>query len=559
MKKIAKLLCLVLVVVMAVGILAACSSDKKSGTTDKGSTSTTGTSGSSSSGSSSGSSSSTGDKAATEEEVDYAAKVDTYTLLAPLFGELPDLKDEVLYQMIREQFGINWDITWVSSSDYTTKFQTVLSSGDIPDVVVATSLLNSTLNQCIADGYFADLTDYLGDFSKYPNMLNNSTEGAWNYVKTADGTKIVGIPRNRAALEMVIYMRKDWMDKFGYKVEDIKTVWDWKDAIVKIAKGDPDGNGKDDTVGFAAFGYTLGDGYITDNMASAFGAYNGQKDEDGGLYYYELTDGWIDYIQFAHEMYKDGAVSKEFSVLSLSEANDMFTAGLAVSYCRTGTWAWGYEDNLKNNLGIADAEVIALPALKGTNGNTTAVQTTGVYGAYFLNSELSEYDLLKLLNFYEKTNVEEWHNYAFFGMEDRDYVIAADGSKETTQYGKDNIMRYQSLQQVIMTMANTELKLYSTGAPKEFNDKIKAAALTYLEPDANIRINHFRAINSESWATVWPKYKSKYEENTVKAIVGEMSIDEYRDYIHNLRSQPDMKQCWQEFAKHDALLFPDGY
>ena len=45
---------------------------------------------------------------------------------------------------------------------------------------------------------------------------------------------------------------------------------------------------------------------------------------------------------------------------------------------------------------------------------------------------------------------------------------------------KDNIEKYQFLQQVVMTIANTEMKLVSTSAPKEYNDKIKAA-LTYLE------------------------------------------------------------------------------
>lgn len=543
---ITKVLCIVLTVVLATGLLAACSSGNK-GANDNTTqdTATTGTT-------------ANNDTQSQDTAEDFTSEVTKYTLMAPLFGDLPDISDEELYKMIQDQTGIDWDVTWVSSSDYTTKFQTVLSSGDITDVIVTTNLLDTTLNKCIKDGYFADLTDYLGDFSKYPNLIKNETKNAFNYVTTGE-KRIMAIPRSRADLEMVIYMRKDWMDKLGYTVDQIKTVYDWKDMIVDIAKNDPDGNGKNDTLGYAAWGFNLGDGYLTDNMASAFGAYNGQKDEDGGLYYLTLTDGFMDYVQFANEMYKDGAVSQEFSVLSLSEASDMFNAGLAASYCRTGTWGWGYEKNLTQNLGIADAEVIALPYLKGTGDNTTAVRTTGVYGAYYLNSELTDYDLKKLLNFYEYTCNEEWHNYAFYGMEGRDYTVDANGTKVATEYGANNIMRYQSLQQVVTTIANTEMKLVSTSAPKEFNDKIKASALTYLEPEANVTVNHFRAINSESWAKVWPLYQSTFEENTVKAIVGTISMDEYRKYVTDLRAQDDMKKCWQEFAAHDAQLFPDGY
>jgi putative aldouronate transport system substrate-binding protein len=303
------------------------------------------------------------------------------------------------------------------------------------------------------------------------------------------------------------------MDKAGYAVEDIKTLEQWKDAIVDIAASDPDGNGKDDTLGYAAFSYNLGDGYMTDNMCSAFGAYDGQKDADGGLFYWGMTDGWVDYIKFANEMYADGAVSKEFSVLSVSEASDMFKAGLAVSYIRTGTWGWGYED----------------------------------------------YDVAKMLNFYEGTCNEEWHTYAFYGIEGRDYEVNDEGVKVATDYGKDNVNKYQFLQQVTTTIANTEMKLVSTSAPKSFNDKIKENALTYLEPEANIKLNHFRAIKSDSWATVWPLYQSTYEENTVKTIVGQMSIEDYKAYIEELRAQDDMKTCWQEFAANDAVLFPGGY
>ncbi len=547
MKKMStKVLSFVLAVIFVTGLLTACSSGSKvaNDNTTQEPASTTATA--------------NNDTQKQGPAEDFTSEVTKYTLMAPLFGDLPDISDEELYKMIREQTGIDWDVTWVSSSDYTTKFQTVLASGDITDVIVTTNLLDTTLNKCIKDGYFADLTDYLGDFSKYPNLINNETKNAFNYVTSSD-KRIMAIPRSRADLEMVIYMRKDWMDKLGYTVDQIKTVDDWKNMVVDISKKDPDGNSKADTLGYAAWGYNLGDGYLTDIMSSAFGAYNGQKDEAGGLYYPNLTDGFVDYIEFANKMYKEGAVSKEFSVLGLSEASDMFNAGLAASYVRTGTWGWGYEKNLKENLGLADAEVIALPYLKGTGDNTTATRTTGVYGAYYLNSELEDYDIKKLLNFYEYTCNEEWHTYAFYGMEGRDYTVDANGSKVATEYGANNVMKYQSLQQVVTTIANTEMKLVSTSAPKEFNDKIKAAALTYTEPAANIKLNHFRAINSDSWAKVWPLYQKTYEENTVMAIVGSMNMDEYRKYISDLRAQDDMKKCWQEFAAHDAQLFPDGY
>ncbi len=537
-----KMLSLALAVLLTAGSMSACASNE-------------GQAGESSQASNSSSSSvENSNDASSDGNQDFTAEVSTYSITCPLFTNLPTIEGEELYEMLTEQTGVAWDATWISSSDYTTKFQTLLASRDLPDVLVSTNLLDTSLSQAIDEGCFRDLSGFLGDFSQYPNLVNNSTPNAFNYVKKSDGA-IYGVPRSRAQLEMCIFMRKDWMDKYGYDVEDIKTVWDWKDCIVDIASKDPDGNGVNDTMGFAAHDYSLGSSYVVDMMCSAFGAYNRQTDEDGGLYYPQLTDGFMDYVEFAHELYEEGAISKEFAVLKNTDADEMFKNGLAVSFCRTGPYAWSYENNLKQNMGIEDAEIIALPYLKGTDDNTTAVQTTGVYGAYHLNAQLDDYDIQKLLNFYEKTCNEEWHTYAFYGLEGRDYEVDDTGWKVATDYGITNEGNFKSLQQIVTTIANDDMKLISTSGTKEFNDKIIASALTYLEPEANIKINPFRAVDSASWGKVWPLYQNTFETNTANTIAGLMSMDDYRKYVTQLREQDDMKACWQEFAESDKVLF----
>ncbi len=527
---------LVLVLMMTVSLLTACGSKSDSSSTTSDSSSTTSTSETT--------------PEATKEETSANSEVTEVSIMAPLFVELPNEQSEV-YQTLTDETGIKWNITWVSSSDYTTKFQTVLASGDLPDVVISTDLLNTSLNQGIQSGYFADLTDIFGDFSNYPNLLNNSTKGAFNYVTTTEG-RIMGVPRTRAQIEMSILMRQDWMDKCGIAVP--KDIWEWKDALATIVKSDVDGNGKDDTIGYAAHAFLLGGGYIDDNMSSAFGAYNGQKDEEGGLIYYQLTDGYYDYVNFVKEMYDEGIISSEFSVMSLSETEELFQTGKAASYTRTGTYAWTYQDAL-SKIDPA-AQVTVLPAMKGTENNTTAVLSTGVYGAFFINSQLPAEKIKQIVDYFEYTCTPEFHDYAFFGLEGYHYDVQADGTKKMTEAGVAEANDFKSLQQVVTTIANLDMKLFNQSAPKEFNDKVISTVSNYADIG---RVNHFRAINSKSWSTVWSKNQSTFEENTILAVCGEMSMEDYKQYVVDLRSQDDMKACFKEFAENDGMLFPEGY
>jgi hypothetical protein len=48
------------------------------------------------------------------------------------------------------------------------------------------------------------------------------------------------------------------------------------------------------------------------------------------------------------------------------------------------------------------------------------------------------------------------------------------------------------------------------------------------------------------------------ESNTVKAIVGQISMADYRAYIQRLRNMPEFKKAFQEFAAQKKDKFPNG-
>src|SRR5690606_26671326 len=135
-------------------------------------------------------------------------------------------------------------VLWVPDNEYEAKFDLVLASGELPDVIMENDYNKPNLVNAINQGAFWDLTAMLGYFSEYSNLWGDMRPGSWQYVKY-DG-KIMGIPRSRASIDQGIMVRKEWMTKLN--IPTPTTMDEFTDALRKISKSDPDGNGKNDTI-----------------------------------------------------------------------------------------------------------------------------------------------------------------------------------------------------------------------------------------------------------------------------------------------------------------------
>lgn len=193
---------------------------------------------------------------------------------------------------------------WVPSGDYDTKFDLVLASGNLPEIIVSTNMTRPTLLQAINQGAFWDLTPFLGDFSKYPNMKNNSGPNVWNFMKL-DG-KVYGIPRNRPQIDLGIKMRKDWLDKLNLPIPT--TIDEYAADLKKIVDSDVDGNGKKDTIGIIGHGFLLADG--DDTYSGAFGGLDPVYDKDGGMIKNQLTPNYTEMVSWFRKLYADGILAK---------------------------------------------------------------------------------------------------------------------------------------------------------------------------------------------------------------------------------------------------------
>ena len=152
-------------------------------------------------------------------------------IMAPLLQEVPSLDNEY-YTILQEMTNTKLDIIWVPDDDYNTRFDLVMASGDLPEVITMGDYTRATLLQGIQNGAFWDLTDILGDMSEYPNLRDGMTPGSWKYVNY-DG-RIMGIPRSRSMIDNGIIYRHDWLEELNLPIPT--TVDEFYETMKRIAQ-----------------------------------------------------------------------------------------------------------------------------------------------------------------------------------------------------------------------------------------------------------------------------------------------------------------------------------
>ena len=464
------------------------------------------------------------------------------SFVSPNWEDAPDFNNE-WYTRFFEETNTKWSINFIPANDYQNKYDLILSSGDLPDVIMSEDANRPSTIQAIQNGAFWDLTPLLGDFSSYPNLRDNPTPNAFKYASYQGN--IWGIPRSRPQVDLGISIRKDWLEKLG--LPEPTTVEEYKDTLGAIVNGDPDGNGQNDTIGLVGWFYNVTEASTV--LQNAFGVNHTEPDENGGLVHPRLKDEMADFVSYLNEMYDLGILSKEFSVMKNTQGEDIIISGRAASY---GYNIWrDYDYSEKTKVTQPEAEFETLLPMTGPKG-TTAFLTKGNYGFFHMNKKLPEEKVLRLLDYFEYTCTEDMTLKGYYGWEGVHFNYDENGTRVMTEVGKREIGT--GIQQPLPMVANTWAKVVCVTAPKDYNDA-KLERVGVIQEMGNI--DRFTCFSSPAWTEAWPQVQSEYEANYVKAVAGQMTIDDFRAYLAELRERPEFKQAFQEFAQANKDIFGD--
>ena len=286
----------------------------------------------------------------------YGKEVDPTDKSLPA-GDTPENNQYSRY--VKDNLNIDTKVTWqaATGTNYEQKVNLAISSNDLPDALVVKDI---QLRAMVKAGQLEDLTDA---FNRYASPAMKSymekTNGVSAEAVTFDG-KMYAIPSIQVHSDGVhqMWIRKDWLDKLG--LEPPKTVEELENVAKAFVEQDPDGNGKNDTIGiagqqnggrlYANFLESTNNTYGLDPIFGAYKAYPGYwlKDDAGNPVYGSILPETKEALAKLRDMYANGLIDKELGIRkSASEPVVNGNAGIFFA-----PWWMGYgplPDAIKND------------------------------------------------------------------------------------------------------------------------------------------------------------------------------------------------------------------
>lgn len=222
-------------------------------------------------------------------------------------GENVDYENNVWTQELLDRYNIEVKYLWVvDASQYQTKLNLTLASGELPDVM---NVGITQLASLVLDGLAYDMSEL---FKGAPERVLNYCGGlnTLAYLAASDnGEGLYGIPYAGGNSMRTMNIRKDWLDKLQLDVP--QTFEDVIEIARAFALQDPDGNGLQDTVGLPVPVNVYVANTALYNSFHAYPEYY-YEGEDGALVYGTVQPQMKAALARLRELYAEGVVYPEF-------------------------------------------------------------------------------------------------------------------------------------------------------------------------------------------------------------------------------------------------------
>ena len=454
-----------------------------------------------------------------------------------LFDQVPDMNN-AYWKYYQEKTNTKLNVEWIPDGDYRTKLNLILSSNDLPEVLIANAtndLNNPNFIRAVQGGAFWDLTPVLGDFSKYPNLRDKVAPDAW--VTSRVLGRIYGLPQNVSRVQGGPIIREDLVKKAGKQMPT--TMDELLDVLEAVVKQNPRMIGMVSKQNV----YTQSDGGFT----AAFGGTENYYNAEGGLVFERLRPSHTKFVAWMREAYRRGILSKEFAVMTPTQATEYFESGAAVMLINESfRWCYPFTKTLQEKV---DPNAVAqlVPPLEGEKGFWNAGAGVGWVDMMCISKKVPEAKMLRIMDYFEKTTTQEYYTLTTYGIEGVHYNKDANGYMVVTPQ-RDRDMGSSAPWQVLPLMYNPFQKLDSTAAPEAYNIA-QRKLFTELGFDNKGVYNPIGMITSPKWQEVWPRFQQTFAQRCVQATTGEISMDDYQKYVDSINAESDVKTAYREFAE----------
>lgn len=472
----------------------------------------------------------TKDEATEEPAAEISNEHVEWSLMIRDFELAPPNADQVFWKKIEEIHNVKLNLQVVPVTDFNTKVNLTLASGDIPNL-----MYGANLQDYYSTGIVWELSPYLEKYAPdaYEMMQDPSI---WKNVNTDDG-EIYYLPSLYGDTygATYLYFSNPLLDEVG--LDTPTTTDEYYNAVKAIQEIHPD---KFITAAAYQVGYTN----ANKPFFYAFGTWPDWVHFEVGEYVYgpyERKDEMKACVTWLNKLYSEGLFDPEYMTIDNPTGMAKVENGQAIA-----TFGWGGKQIFETDengvylRGEAyDARVAAdeqkfnaIPALKGPEGHQYCQFVGGINGGLNIMTSLEDIErACSVLNWWYTDEGIEMCNW---GVEDLTYTKDADGNNVFDESVVKNInegLRTNGFFQASMLLVVDSAAKNWFASPAYYDTVVAAAPYNLVQ-------NPVLSMTEEELEVFTQKgtdLKVYVDEYIPKFITGELSIeDNYDDYIATL-------------------------
>ena len=264
--------------------------------------------------------------------------------------------------LLRESFpNITIENQWVSYAGYLEKIPLAIASGDLADLQFCNAF-NDVPLMMEAD-VLIETGPLLEEYGQ--NVLAVTPAQAWDST-LYDGAQMAAAHNVYDLNIWLDIYRQDWLDTLGLAVP--QTIDEYGEVLRAFSKGDPDGNGADDTYGRILYNTIRFD----DDIFHAFGVAVGHhmngfwRERDGALALDWVHPQMKDALSWMRDTWADGAFHPDSISIPLGRGSDAFLGGFAGNMY--SSWV-GFDSSFERLHAVDEKAVLSPgPAPEGPGG-----------------------------------------------------------------------------------------------------------------------------------------------------------------------------------------------
>ena len=482
-------------------------------------------------------------EAAAEEEAAAEPVEITLWSLATVTEAGPPPDDWVVYDILREELGIELDLVLVPpGGDGEAKLNAAAAANDLPDIMQMVSANRDdrgTLFRLVELGLIAPV-DGMFELMPERSKLHYNDPLAAELV-SLDGVQY-GLPQPPAIPKRQGFViRQDWLDNLG--LESPTTLEEFYDVAVAFTEQDPDGNGVDDTFGFGVFIDGQGLGYRFDPILGAYdvpGLWKFQDPENFGL---NVRDPqYPEAIAFLNSLIEAGVVDPDWPTLSKDEFRARWKQGqygMMMEDFAALTNKSNYTPFYEN---LPDGRWSQVPAFEGPEGDAWYGVYTGrsnIFAVSQAAADAGKQDKIAELLEWMATD-----GYWLLGFGEEGVNYTFDDNGDVTVEGLDPTEAYNSQERQPYTQLRNPLVFYNNPAeiraryPIYSLDDFTMYPMEYLEFDQAQPWVDGRGIQIIPALDNAADFERFYTEGLMQFILGQKELTEesWAEYLAGLDS-----------------------